>query len=254
MNDGYIALHRKILDWEWWWDVNTSRLFIYMLLCANHKQKKWQNTLIYRGQFITSYDNLALGTGLTVQNVRTCCNKLKSTGEITIKSTNKFSLISIVNYDVYQPQLTSKSTSKLTNNQQTTNKQLTTTNNDNNVNNDNKEYNLVPPDGDTLPQRFIEAFNTAFKREFKLTKGRTQKIKLRLKTYSINQLIGAVRVMAEDPFYSGSNDRGWVADPDFILRSDEQVDKFLNRASAPKILDTRKFDKFGNEIGGGDNA
>lgn len=139
MNSGFISLHRKILDWEWWQDKNTSRLFIYILLSATHKQNKWQNMLICRGQLVTSYESLALGTGLTVQNVRTGCSKLKSTGEITIKTTNKFSLITVVKYDDYQPDVTNKSTGKLTNDQQTTNKQLTTNNNDNNVNNVKKE-------------------------------------------------------------------------------------------------------------------
>ena len=61
-------------------------------------------------------------TGLSVQNVRTSLNKLKSTHEITSKTTNKYTYITINNFNDYQ-----ETTNKLTNNQQTTNKQLTTT-------------------------------------------------------------------------------------------------------------------------------
>tara|TARA_R110002012_G_scaffold262505_1_gene444817 strand:+ start:20086 stop:20598 length:513 start_codon:yes stop_codon:yes gene_type:complete len=63
--------------------------------------------------------------------------KLKSTGEITSKSTSKYSIISIACYDKYQDD-NKQNNINLTDKQQTTNKQLTTTNNDNNVNKEKK--------------------------------------------------------------------------------------------------------------------
>ena len=50
-------------------------------------------------------------TGLSVQNVRTSLNKLKSTHEITSKTTNKYTYITINNFNDYQ-----ETTNKLTNN------------------------------------------------------------------------------------------------------------------------------------------
>ena len=32
MNDGYIKLHRKIVDWEWYDDLPVFRLFIHLPL------------------------------------------------------------------------------------------------------------------------------------------------------------------------------------------------------------------------------
>lgn len=61
--------------------------------------------------------------------VRIALNKLKLTSEITSKSTNKYTLITIENFDLYQTReenLTSKTTSNITNKQQTNNKQITT--------------------------------------------------------------------------------------------------------------------------------
>lgn len=143
---GFIKLYNSFLNWEWYSDVNMVRLFIHLILSANWTNKKWKGVVIEKGQLITSYRKLSNQTGLTIQNVRTCLNRLKSTSEITIKSTNKYQSITIVNYGFYQyleKDVTSKSTSKLTNNQQTTNKQLTTTKEykeykeykDNNINN-----------------------------------------------------------------------------------------------------------------------
>ncbi len=34
---GYIALHRQMLNWEWYKNTNTKVLFIHLLLKANYK-------------------------------------------------------------------------------------------------------------------------------------------------------------------------------------------------------------------------
>jgi len=83
--EGWIKIHRKMLEWEWYNDNNTKILFLHLLLTANHKDKKWQGKIIKRGQKITSIQHLADETNLTVQQIRTSLNKLKSTGEITIQ-------------------------------------------------------------------------------------------------------------------------------------------------------------------------
>lgn len=138
MNNGWIQLHRNLLDWEWYSDIKVTRVFLHCLLKANHADKKWQGIVINRGSFITSISKLSEETGLTPQNVRTCIKKLKSTGEICSKSTNKMTILSICNYDTYQD--SKNSTNKqLTSNQQATNNQLTTNNNDNNNNKEKKE-------------------------------------------------------------------------------------------------------------------
>ena len=135
---GWISLHRKLVEWEWYSDANTMRLFVHCLLKANHVDKKWRGIDIYRGQFLTSIESLSRELRLSSQKIRTSISKLKSTGEITIKTTSKYSMISIACYDSYQGdnKLEGK---QATNKQQTNNKQITTTNNDNNVNNDNND-------------------------------------------------------------------------------------------------------------------
>lgn len=39
--EGYITIHRKIVDWEWYKDIPTRVLFEHLLLTANWKDKKW---------------------------------------------------------------------------------------------------------------------------------------------------------------------------------------------------------------------
>lgn len=143
-NNGFIVLHRAFLDWEWYGDINTSRLFLHLLLLANHQDVKWQGIVIRRGELVTSNAQLAQQTGLTFQQVRTSLNKLKSTGEITSKSTNQHTLIYVVNWGKYQDydansnkQSNKQTNNPITNEQQTDNKRITTNNNDNKYINNN---------------------------------------------------------------------------------------------------------------------
>lgn len=136
--EGWIKLHRKFLSWEWYNDNNAKIVFIHLLLVANHTDQKWKGITIKRGQKLTSLGHLAKEVNLTVQQTRTAINKLKSTGEITIKTTNKNTLITIVNYDFYQIEkviITDNKTNNITIKQQINNKQITTNKNDNNIKN-----------------------------------------------------------------------------------------------------------------------
>ena len=126
---GWVKLHRRIVEWEWYGDGNTFRVFLHLLLTANHQDKKYRGHCIKRGSTIIGRQALAETLGITEQNVRTAITHLKSTNEITIKTTNRFSIATLVKYEEYQindEDITNKSTSKLTNNQPTANQQLTT--------------------------------------------------------------------------------------------------------------------------------
>jgi hypothetical protein len=93
--------------------------------------------VISRGSFVSGIASLCGGTGLSKQKIRTSLKKLKSTGEITLQTTNRYSIISVKNWDKYQSANT-PANKPLTNKQQTNNKRITTNNNVNNVNNENK--------------------------------------------------------------------------------------------------------------------
>lgn len=100
--DGHIKFYRKFLDWGWYQDINTKVLFIHMLLKANWKDGKFMGTTVPRGSFVSSIKSLAYETGLTEREIRTGISHLKTTGEVTSKATNKYSVFTIKNYDLYQ--------------------------------------------------------------------------------------------------------------------------------------------------------
>lgn len=150
--NGYIRLYRKIVDWEWYTDTKTKALFIHLLLLANHDDKKWRGEIIKRGELVTSRSSLSSQTGLSEQQIRTSLRKLQSTNDITIKTTNKNTLIMVVKYDFYQSDEQTKmerATNGLTNNQPSSNHQITTNKNDkNNKKEKNNIYSRVPDDVD----------------------------------------------------------------------------------------------------------
>ena len=127
MCSGWIKSYRSIVEWEWWDDHNTTRLWIYLLHTVNHEQKKWRGITIEPGQVVTSRLSLSEATGLSQQQIRTSLDKLKSTSNITIKTTNKYTLLTVVKWCDYQEQSTSTSTSNPPNEQPTNNQQITTT-------------------------------------------------------------------------------------------------------------------------------
>ena len=137
--DGWITLHRKMLEWEWYDDIPTCRLFVHLLLRANFKKCQWHGQTINEGELITSIGSLSEETGLTNQQVRTALDKLISTGEINKQTTNRYTLIKVRNFKAYQEyERPIKTNKQQTNNKQITNKQQT---NNNSITNITKKQN-----------------------------------------------------------------------------------------------------------------
>ena len=91
--EGWIKLHRRFLEWEWFDIEDMVQLFIYLLLSANHEAQKWRGQTIERGQVLTGRIKLAEKLGKTERRIRTCLSRLESTGELTKKPTIKFFII-----------------------------------------------------------------------------------------------------------------------------------------------------------------
>ena len=121
----FIKLDRNITKWRWYQNGNTMRVFIHLLIEANINPYSFENIVIKRGQLPTSYEKIANTLNMTIQEVRTAIQHLKSTGEITTKRYSKFQVITIVGYSYYQDKPTRKSTinQQSLNNQSTINQQ-----------------------------------------------------------------------------------------------------------------------------------
>lgn len=132
---GWICLHRKMLDWEWYNDANTFRLFVHCLLRANHSDNRWRGHLIKRGQFISSISILSGELGLTIKQIRGSLDKLKRTGEVASESNSQFTVFTVKKYDDYQSEGKPEgkpTASERANEGQAEGKRRATNNNDNN--------------------------------------------------------------------------------------------------------------------------
>lgn len=104
--NGWIKVHRKMLDH---WVSQEPELFAFwmrLLLEANHSDKKrmFNGSLIEirRGQTLFGLEAFEAKSGITKKKLRRYLDMLESEGMIGRQKTNKYSLISIVNYDQYQ--------------------------------------------------------------------------------------------------------------------------------------------------------
>ena len=88
----FIKLNYSVLNRDWYKNEHTKTLFIHCLLKADCE----------KGEFITSLQNLANETGLSVQSVRTAIKHLELTGEIESKNIKFGRLITVVNYEMYK--------------------------------------------------------------------------------------------------------------------------------------------------------
>lgn len=106
----WVKIDRNITKWRWFKATNTFHVWMWLILSANIEDHDFQHETIHRGEIATSRKSIMNATGLTEQEVRTALNHLKSTGEITVQQRANYQVISIVSYDIYQSQLTGRTT------------------------------------------------------------------------------------------------------------------------------------------------
>lgn len=153
-NLGWISLHRSIQNhWLFQEDRKFSKFeaWIDLILIANHKDGKvmhdGQLIDVKRGQKLTSLRKLGNQWSWSITKVDKFLNILHEDGMIVLKKDTKKTLVTIVNYDVYQNiDLEKRQRSNTEKNQKENEKeseknQKETNNNVNNANNDNNVNN-----------------------------------------------------------------------------------------------------------------
>ena len=133
MNEGWIRLHRKLLDNPIYSKLDYLGLWCFLLLLANHKYKEiildGKKTTIKRGQLLTSISKISDRFGISKSKTTFVLNYFKVERMIERSSTNKYTIITIENYCRYQDVERA-----VGNKSETNRKQIGTNNNDNNDN------------------------------------------------------------------------------------------------------------------------
>ena len=122
--DGWLKLYRSILDSAVFQDAEVLKVWIWLLCNVAFEQ---HDTICYGkvihlkpGQIATGRKKIAQCTDLNETKVYRALIAIKSLGNIEIKSTNKYSIITVVNWDKYQDE-----NCKRTANEQQTNSKTT---------------------------------------------------------------------------------------------------------------------------------
>ena len=256
----WIKIFRELLQWEWFQKAEMVQLFIYLLLKANCVDKQWQGITIKRGQLATSNATMRQDLRLSEQQIRTCIKRLISTGEITYKSTNRYVVITIRNYDKYQEignsineQNNEQTNNQSTDEQRAINEQSTTTKEVKNIR--SKEYNIKDikqesgsndqlssasdeaqavepekPKAEKLPFKDIKAMwnetCTGFPKLFTLSEPRKNKMRLRIAEMGgLEKALPLIKQifekMQQSKFLKGDNKRGWKASFDWLFENDK---------------------------------
>jgi len=189
LHRGYVKLWRKTLESGIFNDIGkTFKVACACLMLANHKKRNVYGVDLNPGEFITGRKKLAKAAKASEQEVRTALTRLQEKHRfLTIKTTNKFSIISIINWPLYQSEDERDNHTP----QPTANQQLTTNKNDKNVKNTNVgigNNKIVAPCNIVL-DKFRSHYYKKFAIEYKPNYGKDKRlINDLLKTTSIEEI------------------------------------------------------------------
>jgi hypothetical protein len=104
MENGWIKLHRKILQSNIWPKRRYSlfEAWVYILLNAYYEEGYWRGVKIHPGQFPTTQRDLARQFKWSLGLVNLNINLLKSCTQITTKTTREYTIITICKWKQYQ--------------------------------------------------------------------------------------------------------------------------------------------------------
>ena len=238
MEEGWIKIFRRFLEWEWYSETNMVRLFLHLLLKANFEDKRWRGIVIRRGQLVTSISNLHTETRLSERAVRTCLDRLVKTGEIDKQTTSQFTIITICKYEEYQQVEEGKrqaNDKRATNERQASDKRTTNERQQHkNIRKKEDKNNITPSnEGESVEtdpsvevdlKSLVEFFNKSVAEcgsVLPKIKGATGKrvgyIKARIREFGIEAVYEVIAKATASDFLNGKNQRGWVASFDWIM-------------------------------------
>lgn len=189
-------------------------------------------------RFFESAEATAEFVGVGRRTVVKAKQKLEKMGYIkTVQNTGRGKVYQPV-YDEYTKQCSQSTPNSAVRVQQTVqseyNKRCTIDKIENRM---SKELNNMSAKADETAQKVLNYWCKQFAKDqkrYKLTKKRIAKIEARLKDAGAEMLKKAIDNASQDYFYRGENDRGWIADIDYITRSYEIVEKLANLQPARK--------------------
>jgi hypothetical protein len=155
MNEGFILLHRKMLENAIFYKADYYQIWCYILLKVNHKDNEmiWngEKKIVKKGSGIFSQKKISEDLRISIGTVHNALKYLKSESQIEIKTTTKFTEIKVIKWEDYQD-----AERILENKMKPKRKQNETNNNDNNDNKKRVAKKFTPPTLEEVKQYFQE--------------------------------------------------------------------------------------------------
>ena len=171
--EGFINLHRMLLDSMIFSSQTGLKIWVWLLLKASYR-KRHVSLKVGKGETIVTIERGQLIFGRYKAEEELCIDgsaiyrwikKLEENGMVLIQTNNQYSIITICNYDSYQGE--NDKDEQLMNNQRTTNEQqmnsrrtadeqqMNTYNKDNNIKKDNKDKKVKKVNKEFEKQAFV---------------------------------------------------------------------------------------------------
>lgn len=247
MDRGYVKLWRKSLDSGMLSNHKLWAFWTWCLMKASHRERYqlvgYTKVALSPGQFVFGRKKAAIELGMSERNIRTCLDTLIKCENLTSKATNKFTIITIVNWDTYQQQ---ENENDQQDDQQVTSKRPASDHKQECKNEKNdKEY--VGSKGSTCPHlKIVEEYNRILGDLLPAVKpklwGGERKKNLAARwnedeeRQNVRWWVDLFESIMRMPWLTGNNDSGWTADLGWIVRPRNLV-KILEGKYLPK--DTR---------------
>lgn len=134
--EGWIRIHRKLIEASWFSKSEYVHLWLYLLLKANHQDKEIyignEKVLVKRGQILTSRHKLSEVVHVQENKIYRILKCFENEQQIEQQKTSRYTVITVLNYDTYQK--SEQVNEQQINNKRTTGEQpMNTNNNDNNI-------------------------------------------------------------------------------------------------------------------------
>lgn len=183
---GYIKLHRKLLDSEIFWNERLLKVWVWCLIRASYATRSavigHQRISLLPGQFITGQKTASEALEIAPATVWRYLHLLEELGNLTLKTNNKFTVVTVVNWDLYQSKDSEVNNKRITNEEQmNTNKKVKK----------EKKKDIA----DDIPYNdIISCLNEATNQSYKATSEKTQSlIKARMSEgYTVDDLIAVI--------------------------------------------------------------
>ena len=221
---GYIKVYRKLLTSAVFENEKLLKIWIWCLIRANWFEApcmfEGKELQLDRGMFITGRYTGAEQCNMNPSTFWKCIKKLEEIGNLTLKSDNKKTLVTIVNYSDYQDDILSEY--QQSNNKVTTKEQQSNTDKEvKNIRSKEEEY-VIP---------ILEKWNRIAEKYklstvIKISKKREIAITARLRESEFNLDSIENEIILSD-FLRGKNNTGWKVDFDFVSCSANNYLKIL---------------------------